>query len=152
LTAKRLSGGYVGQAPDGYLHVRGQTEPDYRREMGRIRHWIEPDPKRADVWREAWALLLTGKMTLSEIAETLYAKGYQDRNGKPFVVVKKNGEHKPLTDKLRRAFQDWTYAGWVVSECDQIAPKTLRGNWEPIISTDDFEMGLAILQRLDPSG
>jgi DNA invertase Pin-like site-specific DNA recombinase len=152
LRAKRLSGGYVGHAPDGYRSVRKQTAPDQRSQMGRIRHGIEPDPQRADVWREAWALLLTGKMTLAEIAETLHAKGYQDRRGKPFVVVNKKGRHQPRTDKLRRAFQDWTYAGWVVSERDQIAPKTLRGNWEPIISTEAFEMGLAILERLDPSG
>lgn len=152
LKAKRLSGGYVGRAPDGYVHVRGRTAPDKRSEMGRIGHWIEPDPTRAAVWREAWALLLTGRMTLAEIAETLHAKGYQDRNGKHFVVVKKNGTHKPLTDKLRCAFQDWTYAGWVVSESDHIAPKTLRGNWEPIISTEDFELGLVILERLDQSG
>jgi hypothetical protein len=77
----------------------------------------------------------------------LHAKGYQDRNGKPFVVVKKNGTHKPLTDNLLRAFQDWAYAGWVVSECDNIAPKTIRGNWESIVSTEEFETAQAILVR-----
>lgn len=119
--------------------------------MRRISHWIEPDPKRVHIWREAWALLVTGNMTLTQIAEVLHTKGYQDRNGKPFVVVKKDGTHKPLTHKLLRVFQDWTYAGWVMSERDNIAPKTLRGNWQPIISTEDFEMGLAILERLDRS-
>lgn len=149
LKAKRMSGGYVGLAPDGYVNVRGQTELDKRSQMGRISHWIEPDPERAAIWREAWSLLLTETMTLADIAEALHAKGYRSRNGKPFVVVKKNGTHKPATDKLLRAFQDWTYAGWVVSEYDNIPPKTVRGNWEAIISTEDFEMGLAILERLD---
>lgn len=151
LKAKRESGGYAGRAPDGYLNVRGQTELDKRSAMGRISHWIEPDPNRAHIWREAWALLLTKNMSLSDIAEALSAKGYRYRNGKPFVLVSKTGKRRPLTDILGRAFQDWTYAGWVVSECDGIAPKTIRGNWEPLVSTEDFETGLAILAQMHGS-
>lgn len=151
LKAKRESGGYAGRAPDGYLNIRGQTELDKRSAMGRISHWIEPDPHRAHIWREAWALLLTKSMSLSDIAETLNAKGFCYRNGKPFVLVSKTGKRKPLTDILRRAFQDWTYAGWVVSECDGIAPKTIRGTWEPLVSTEDFEAGLTILEQLHGS-
>jgi hypothetical protein len=131
------------------MNVRGQTEADRRSAMGRISHWIEPDPERATIWREAWGMLLAGNMTLPDIAEALHMRGFCARNGKPFVVVKKDGTHKPVTDRLLRAFQDWTYAGWVVSEIDNIAPKTVRGNWESIISTEDFETGLAILERLD---
>ncbi len=148
LKAKRESGGYAGRAPDGYLNMRGQTELDQRSEMGRISYWIEPDPARAHIWKEAWALLLTGTLSVGEIAEALHAKGYCDRNGKPFVIVGKTGTRRPRTDKLLRAFHDWTYAGWVVSECDNITPKTIRGKWEPLVSTEDFETGLAILQRL----
>lgn len=148
LKAKRESGGYAGRAPDGYLNMRGQTELDQRSEMGRISYWIEPDPARAHVWKEAWALLLTGTLSVDEIAEALHAKGYCDRNGKPFVIVGKTGTRRPRRDKLLRAFHDWTYAGWVVSECDNIAPKTIRGKWEPLVSTQDFETGLAILQGL----
>ncbi|MCC6615216.1 MAG: recombinase family protein [Anaerolineae bacterium] len=149
LKAKRESGGYAGRAPDGYLNVHGQTELDKRSAMGRISHWIEPDPDRAHIWREAWVLLLTGQMSPSAIAEALHAKGYCDRNGKPFVVVSKTGRRRPLTEKLLRAFQDWTYAGWVVNEGDGIPPKTIRGNWEPLISTEDFEAGLALLEQLE---
>lgn len=149
LKAKRESGGYAGRAPDGYLNVRGQTELDKRSDMGRISHWIEPDPERTHIWREAWALLLTENMSVSDVAEALHAKGYCDRNGKPFVVIGKTGTRRPLTDRLIRAFKDWTYAGWVVSESDNIAPKTIRGTWEPLVSTEDFEAGLAILERLD---
>ncbi|MCK6580424.1 MAG: recombinase family protein [Anaerolineae bacterium] len=152
LKAKRESGGYAGRAPDGYLNVRGQTELDKRSDMGRISHWIEPDSERAHIWREAWALLLTENMSVSEVAEALHAKGYCDRNGKPFVIVGKTGTRRPRIDKLLRAFHDWTYAGWVVSECDNIAPKIIRGTWEPLVSTEDFEAGLAILERLDGNG
>jgi DNA invertase Pin-like site-specific DNA recombinase len=147
--AKRESGGYVGLAPDGYLNMRGQTELDKRSDMGRISHWIEPDPERAHIWREAWALLLTENMPVSEIAEALHTKGYFYRNEKPFVVVGKTGTRRPVIDRLLRAFHDWTYAGWVVSEEDGIAPKTIRGTWEPLVSTEDFEAGLTILERLD---
>lgn len=87
-------------------------------------------------------------MTLSDIAEAMHAKGYQDRNGKPFVKINRDGSRRPITDKLQRAFQDWTYAVWVVRESDGIAPKTVRGDWEPLISTEDFEAGLTILGRL----
>jgi DNA invertase Pin-like site-specific DNA recombinase len=149
LKAKRESGGYAGRAPDGYLNVRGQTELDKRSDMGRISHWIEPDPERAHIWREAWLLLLTGSHSLAEIAEALHANGYCYRNEKPFVAVLKTGRRKPFTDVLERGFQDWTYAGWVVSEIDGIAPKTIRGNWEPLVSTEDFEAGLAILARME---
>jgi DNA invertase Pin-like site-specific DNA recombinase len=149
LKAKRESGGYAGRAPDGYINVRGQTEIDKRSDMGRISHWIEPDPDRAHIWREGWALLLSDSMSVGQIAEVLHAKGYCDRNGKPFVVVGKTGRRRPLIDKLLRAFHDWTYAGWVVSEEDGIAPKTIRGTWEPLVSTEDFETGLAILKRLE---
>ncbi len=148
LKAKRESGGYAGRAPDGYLNIRGQTDLDKRSDMGRISHWIEPDPNRAHIWQEAWALLLTERMSLDAIAETLHAKGYCDRNGKPFVARLKTGRQRPITAKLLRAFHDWTYAGWVVSERHGIAPKTIRGNWEPIVSTEDFEAGLMIVKWL----
>jgi len=151
LKAKRESGGYAGRAPDGYLNVRGQTELDKRSDMGRISHWIEPDPERAHIWKEAWALLLTENMSVNEIAEALHAKGYCLRTGKPFVLVGQKGR-RPAIDKLVRAFTDWTYAGWVVSEEDGIAPKTIRGTWESLVSTEDFEAGLVILEQLQHDG
>ncbi|MDX2137269.1 MAG: recombinase family protein [Chloroflexota bacterium] len=149
LKAKRESGGYAGRAPDGYINVRGQTELDKRSHMGRISHWIEPDPERAHIWREAWRLLLVGSLSLGDIAEALHTKGYCDRGGKPFVIVGKTGTRRPRIDKLLRAFHDWTYAGWVVSEIDGIVPKTIQGDWEPLVSTEDFEAGLVILARLE---
>jgi hypothetical protein len=44
-------------------------------------------------------------------------------------------------------FHNWTYAGWVTSEKNNIPPKTLRGNWKPLIPTEEFERGLAILEK-----
>lgn len=151
LKAKRLSGGYVGRAPDGYLNASGQTECDQRAALGRISHWIEPDPQRAHIWQEAWELLLSDQVTLNEIAEILHFRGYRDRNGKPFLEIGNSGLTRIFTSKLVRAFQNWTYAGWVVSEHDRIDPKTIRGTWEPLITTEAFEAGLGRLSKLQPS-
>ena len=38
-------------------------------------------------------------------------------------------------------------AGWVTSDKHNIAPKTLRGSWEPIVTTEEFERGLTILDE-----
>jgi thiol-disulfide isomerase/thioredoxin len=37
------------------------------------------------------------------------------------------------------------YAGWVVNEELGIMPKTLRGNWEALVTTEEFERGIEIL-------
>ncbi len=134
--AKRAVGGYCGKAPDGYRNRREGTHA-----------WIEPDPERAELWQAAWALLLTGTMRLQDIAFTLHENGYRHRSGKPFIL----NSGSPVTTGLLRAFQDWTYAGWVVHSESGIAPKTVRGQWQPLVSTEDFELGLAILEQLGAS-
>lgn len=147
LHAKRQSGGYVSVAPDGYINVEGRTELSKKHELGRFNHWIEQDPERACIWREAWDLLLQDQMTLEEIAEALHAKGYRYRTGRQFVQITPRGKRKVNISTLSAIFHNWTYAGWVVSERNQIPPKTVKGNWEPIISTEEFERGLEILAR-----
>lgn len=44
-------------------------------------------------------------------------------------------------------FHNWTYAGWVTSEVNNVPPKAIRGNWQPIVTTEEFERGLAILDK-----
>jgi hypothetical protein len=63
--------------------------------------------------------------------------------------VKENGQRVPYIQQLSRAFHNWFYAGWVVVNNDwaQIPPKTIRGEWELIASTEEFEKGLAILAK-----
>ncbi len=97
--------------------------------------------------RSAWDLLLEDRLTLAEIAEELHAKGYRHRSGRPFVEVKENGKRKANYNTLADIFRNWTYAGWIVSEEANIPPKTLRGNWEPIVTTEEFERGLEILTK-----
>lgn len=65
------------------------------------------------------------------------------------MVVKKNGKRKANTNTLAAIFHNWTYAGWVTSKANNIPPKTIRGNWEPIVTTEEFERGLAILDKRD---
>ena len=95
----------------------------------------------------AWDLLLEDRLTLAEIAEHLHAKGYRYRSGRPFIEVQANGKRKVNYNTLADIFHNWTYAGWIVSEEAGIPPKTLRGNWEPIVATEEFERGLAILAK-----
>ncbi len=147
--ANRDKGGYHGFAPDGYRNKSGVTSGEAKKLNGRFEHWIEPDPERAPIWRYAWDLLLEGKMTLDEICETLHARGYRYRSGRPFVEIGANGKRKANTNSLAAIFHNWTYAGWVTSKTRNILPKTTRGSWEPLVTTEELERGIAILEERD---
>ena len=149
LQAKRQSGGFCGVAPDGYRNVEEKVVGDAKRLQGGHHHWIEQDPERASVWRYAWKLLLENELTLEQICETLHAHGYRYRSGRPFVQVKPNGKRVANTSTLAAIFHNWTYAGWVTSKSGKVPPKTILGNWKPIVTTEDFERGLAILEQRD---
>ena len=145
--AKRDRGGYHGKAPDGYVNVSGQTVGDAKKINGRYEHWIEQDPERASIVRFAWDLLLEDRYTLAEICEELHRRGYRYKSGKPYIEVKANGKRKAHYSTLAAMFHNWTYAGWVTSEVNNVPPKTIRGNWESIVTTEEFEHGLAILDK-----
>jgi hypothetical protein len=145
--AKRKSGGYISLAPDGYKNVTARTDSKKRNDLGRWDKWIELDPERAPIWRFAWDLLLEDRWTLDEIAEKLHELGYRHRSGRPFVEVRPNRKRRANVTTISSIFHNWTYAGWVVSLKNGILPKTQRGNWEPIVTTEEFERGLAILER-----
>ena len=147
LLAKMRNGGYVGRVPDGYRNAEEKVDTNTRTLNGRYHRWIEQDPDQAKVWRLAWDLLLEDRHTLAEICEELHSRGYTYRTGRPFVVVKDNGKHKANKSTLSATFHNWTYAGWVWSDVHNIPPKTIRGNWKPIVTTEEFERGLAILER-----
>ena len=143
--AKRQRGGYLGLHPDGYISV--EDDQPGRKAYMKKGHHLEQDLERAKLWRLAWDLLLEDRLTLAEIAEELHAKGYRYRSGRPFVEVKANGKRKANYNTLADNFHNWTYAGWVVSVEEGIPPKTLQGNWEPIVTTEEFERGLDILAK-----
>jgi DNA invertase Pin-like site-specific DNA recombinase len=145
--AKLRTGGCAGIAPDGYRNREQRTETAVKTEYGKYTRWVEQDPERAAIWRLAWDLLLADRMTLEEIAEELHSRGYRYRSGRSFVDIKANGKRKANVSSLARSFHNWFYAGWVISETAKIPPKTVRGDWPPIVSTEEFEQGLSILAR-----
>src|SRR5690606_8209222 len=48
---------------------------------------------------------------------------------------------------LSKRFRNWFYAGWVVSPKAGIPPKTIRGNWKPVVTTEELEHGIEILTK-----
>lgn len=143
--AKRQRGGYLGLHPDGYMSV--EDDDPGRKAYMKKGHHLEQDPERAKIWRQAWDLLLEDRYTLIEIAEELHARGYRYRSGRPFVEIKSNGKRKVNYNTLGDIFHNWTYAGWIHNDEGTIPPKTMLGNWEPIVTTEEFERGLDILAR-----
>ncbi|MHB8628404.1 MAG: recombinase family protein [Aggregatilineales bacterium] len=147
-----LRGDWCWKAPDAYLNTeirKSELEPSERGKHAKHRHAIASDPPRFQVWRDAWELLLTNKNTEADICEALHARGYRLSSGQPFVEVDQSGQrHFPGTKYLSNAFHNWFYAGWLVVDNSwlTVAPKKIRGNWEPVVSTEDFERGLAILE------
>ena len=146
LRAKRSAGGFLGRAPDGYINVESKTPTELKSQNGKYTRWIEPDPQRFHIWREAWELLLDNKHTLEAICQILYERGYTYRSGRAFVY-RVDGQWKANCNTLSGIFHNWFYAGWVVSKDGGIAPKTLRGQWQPTVSTEEFEYGLEILDK-----
>ncbi|MGB7339384.1 MAG: recombinase family protein, partial [Phototrophicaceae bacterium] len=145
--AKREQGGYHGMPPDGYINMNGQVTGLAQKLNGRFTSWIEIVPERAKIIRYAWDLLLTDKYTLEEICEELHKMGYRYKSGRPFIKIDKNGKRKANYSTLSRIFHNWTYAGWVTSKKNNVLPKTIRGKWEAIVSTEEFEQGIAILEK-----
>lgn len=66
-------------------------------------------------------------------------------NSHLFIDIKPDGKRIGNKSTLSQNFHNWFYAGWVVSEKAEIAPKTVRGNWEPVVTTEEFEQELEIL-------
>ena len=157
MTSKLLKGGWPWHAPDGYLNKKMRlTELGAEEQLkhARYKRWIERDPEQAKIWRLAWDLLLTDRYSLENICHELHDRGYKMANGRPFVDVRRNPANPtpiPIAyvQVLSRAFHNWFYAGWVSVQYDwvTIQPKTIKGELEPIVSTEEFERGLAILAR-----
>ncbi|MCB9458674.1 MAG: recombinase family protein [Anaerolineaceae bacterium] len=147
LHAKLRSGGFSGPAPDGYKNCEVKTEAANAVLNGKYTRWIEQDPERIHIWREAWDLLLADRHTLADICEELHKRGYHYRSGRPFVHINKNGKRTANRSTLSHIFHNWFYAGWVVSEKAEIPPKTVQGHWIPIVTTEEFERGIQILNH-----
>jgi DNA invertase Pin-like site-specific DNA recombinase len=140
-------GGCMSRAPEGYINREERTEKANKLDNGRYTRWVEPHPTQFKVIREAFDLLLTDQMTLDDICEELHKRGYTLRSGKPFVKLLPKGGRETAANAISRIFHRWFYAGWVVSEAAGIPPKTIRGSWEPMLTTEEFERAQEILTR-----
>jgi len=147
LHTKLRHGGWPALAPDGYLNVEERTAKSLKSLEGRYTRWIEIDREQIKVWRTAWSLLLEDSYTLEEICEHLHAQGYTFRSGRAFVQKRPHGKTQYASNGLSRIFHNWFYAGWVVNEKFNIAPKAIHGQWEALLTTEEFERGLEILKK-----
>jgi len=152
MLSKLLDGGWPWKAPDGYVNKEMRLNEVGREEHhkhARYKRWIERHPEQWKVWRYAWDLLLEDGPAYSDICEALSARGYRLLSGAPFMRINRRGRRVPNQQALSRAFHNWFYAGWVVIENEwaNIPPKTVQGQWEPIVTTEEFELGLSILAR-----
>lgn len=152
MLSKLLKGGWPWHAPVGYVNreIRlSELGEEEKLKHARYKRWVELDPEQATIWRYAWQLLLTDRLTLADICEKIHERAYRLPSGKPFVMVSATGSRQYPIAMLSRVFHHWFYAGWVICDNDwaQIQPKTVRGEWEAMVSTEDFERGLAILAQ-----
>ncbi|MBN1536911.1 MAG: recombinase family protein [Anaerolineales bacterium] len=144
MAAKMRAGGWPQRAPDGYVNKERLVSSN------KYERWIEIDPEYSQVIRYAWDLLLTGRYTMIQICEELANMGYSRRGGSPWVWEDtQTGKKKHADNRLHRIFHNPFYAGWAVSERFGIKKGEVRGQWEPIITPDEFEKGNAILRQHD---
>jgi hypothetical protein len=150
MLSKLLTGEWTWCAPDGYVNreekLGGSSHVEHLMHA-RYKRWVELDPEQGTVWRDAWDLLLEGTYSLRAICEELHKRGYRLRSGASFVRYSTDGCRTDATSTVSRVFHNWFYAGWIVidNKTTTINPKELSGNWEPIVTTEEFEAGLRIL-------
>jgi site-specific DNA recombinase len=143
MAAKFRMGGWPSKAPEGYVNKERQVR------SGKYDRWVEKDPIQGQCIRDAWDMLLTASYTLAEICEELARRGYTRSTGRPWAYVDSQGRYVTLRNRLTQIFHNPFYAGWVYSKKYGIVAGQIRGNWEPIVTTEEFERGVEILSHHD---
>jgi DNA invertase Pin-like site-specific DNA recombinase len=144
MEAKMRAGGWSNKAPEGYINKEKAISSN------KYERWVEQDPETISVVREAFDLLLTDRYTLDQICEDLAARGYTRANGLPWVWNDAHtGVRKVARTRLSYIFHNPFYAGWMVSEKFGIKLGEVRGIWEPIITHEEYQKGLTILNKHD---
>ena len=142
MEAKMRAGGWPAKAPEGYVNKERQVSSN------KYERWVEQDPENIEALKLAWKLLLTDRYKLDEICEELTQKGFVRSVGLPWAWnTPKTGKRKTARNRLHQIFHNPFYAGWVVSKRFNIKVGEVRGNWEPIITTEQFEKGGEILRK-----
>jgi DNA invertase Pin-like site-specific DNA recombinase len=142
MEAKLRAGGWPHKGPEGYLNKERLVKSN------KYERWVELDPKQGQVLREAWDLLLTGRCTLVQICEELTRRGHTRSGQRPWAWTDpKTGRRHNAKNRLHGIFRNAFYAGWVVSRRFGIPAGEIRGEWEPIVTTEEFNRGVEILRR-----
>jgi len=142
MEAKMREGGWPHKAPEGYVNKERQISSN------KYERWVEADPEQLKALKDAWELLLTDRYTLAEICEELNHRGFVRSSGYPWAWSDpKSGNRKTAANVLQRLFHRPFYAGWAVSERFGIQMGEIRGQWEPVVTTEQFERGKAILLK-----
>ena len=144
MEAKLRAGGWAHKAPDGYLNKERLVSSN------KYERWVEIDKSYKPVLTEAWDLLITGRYALKEICEELTKRGYTRISGRPWAWDDpRTGKRRTAFNLLHKLFHNPFYAGWATSERFGIKFGEVRGNWEPIVTTDQFHRGIQILHQHD---
>jgi DNA invertase Pin-like site-specific DNA recombinase len=142
MEAKMRAGGWPHKAPEGYVNKERQISSN------KYERWVEADPKQVQALKDAWAMLLTDRYTIAEICEELNQRGYVRSGGHPWAWTEpKSGKRKTAANSLHRLFHHPFYTGWVVSERFGIEIGEIRGQWEPVVTIEQFERGKALLLK-----
>ena len=144
MEAKTRAGGWSTKAPEGYINKERLVSSN------KYERWVEQNPKSITMVKDAFELLLQDKFTLVETCEELAARGHTRSNGSPWAWNDLHTQRRiTAKNRLSSIYHNPFYTGWVVSERFGIKLGEVRGNWEPIISVEDYQRGLEILQRHD---
>jgi len=144
MEAKLRAGGWPNRAPEGYANKERQLGSN------KYERWVEADPKFIQPIKKAWDMLLTDRYTLEKICEELTRLGYVRSTSRPWAWSDPKTEiRKTASNRLHEIFHNPFYAGWVVSDRFDIKMGEIRGKWEPVVTTDQFERGKKILQNHD---
>jgi hypothetical protein len=142
MEAKMRAGGWPHKAPEGYVNKERQISSN------KYDRWVEADPQQLQALKDAWQMLLTGRYTIIDICEELAKRGYVRASGRPWAWSDpKSGKRKTASSTLHKLFHNPFYAGWVVSDRFGIQIGDVQGQWESIITTQEFERGKTILLK-----
>ncbi|MBI9047012.1 MAG: recombinase family protein [Anaerolineaceae bacterium] len=142
MEAKIWAGGWPHKAPEGYINKERQVSSN------KHERWVEADPIFFQAIKDAWQMLLTDRYKLDDICEELKRRGYVRSSGRPWAWDHpQTGTRKRASNRIHDIFQNPFYTGWVVSERFDIQMGEIRGNWEPVVTMEQFERGKMILHK-----
>lgn len=144
MEAKIRAGGWSHKAPEGYCNKERLVSSN------KYERWVEQDPGSIQMVKDAYDLLLEDRYTLDEICEELNNRGYSRQKGSPWVWNDaKTGKRVTAKNTLSKLYHNPFYAGWAVSTKFGIKIGEVRGNWQPVITHEEFQRCLSILKKHD---